>query len=124
MKSDIVPVLRACARGNLGQDTIAWHDKAAVCVVMASGGYPMAYDKGFEITGLDTVMKMDDVYVFHAGTAYQDGKIVNSGGRVLGVTGLGDSVAEAIECAYSAVDRINWQGVHFRKDIGKKALNR
>jgi phosphoribosylamine--glycine ligase len=122
MKSDIVPVLQACARGNLAQDSIEWHDKAAVCVVMASGGYPAAYDKGFEISGLDAVLQMDDVYVFHAGTTLRDGKVVNQGGRVLGVTGLGDNVAEAIECAYSAVDRINWQGVHFRKDIGRKAL--
>ncbi|MGD9019608.1 MAG: phosphoribosylamine--glycine ligase [Desulfuromonadales bacterium] len=124
MKSDIVPVLQACARGNLDQDHIEWHDKAAVCVVMASGGYPAAYDKGFEISGLDAVLAMDDVYVFHAGTSLRDSKIVNAGGRVLGVTGLGTTVAEAIECAYSAVDRIDWQGVHFRKDIGRKALNR
>jgi phosphoribosylamine--glycine ligase len=124
MKSDIVPVLQACARGNLRQDSIEWHNKAAVCVVMASGGYPASYEKGFEITGLDDVLAMDDVVVFHAGTNLKDGKIVNSGGRVLGVTGLGSTVAEAIECAYSAVDKINWSGVHFRKDIGRKALNR
>ena len=68
MKSDIVPVLQACARGTLDQDSIEWHDKAAVCVVMASGGYPASYGKGFEITGLDAVLAMDDVYVFHAGT--------------------------------------------------------
>ena len=124
MKSDIVPVLQACARGNLQQDSIEWHDKAAVCVAMASGGYPSSYEKGFEISGLDDVHAMDDVMVFHAGTSLQDGKIVNTGGRVLGVTGLGSTVAEAIDCAYSAVDKINWSGVHFRKDIGKKALNR
>ena len=124
MKSDIVPVLQACARGNLEQDSIEWHDKAAVCVVMASGGYPAAYDKGFEIMGLGTVLEMDDVYVFLAGTSLQYGKVVNTGVRVLGVTGLGETVADAIECAYSAVDKINWSGVHFRKDIGKKALNR
>jgi len=124
MKSDIVPVLQACARGNLSQDVIEWHDKAAVCVAMASGGYPGSYEKGFEITGLEEVLGMDDVMVFHAGTSLKDGKIVNAGGRVLGVTGLGSTVAEAIECAYSAVDKINWSGVHFRKDIGRKALNR
>jgi phosphoribosylamine--glycine ligase len=124
MKSDIVPVLQACARGDLQQNAIEWHDKAAVCVVMASGGYPSSYAKGFPIMGLEEVLKMDDIMVFHAGTSLEDGKIVNSGGRVLGVTGLGKTVAEAIERAYSAVDRINWQGVHFRKDIGRKALNR
>ncbi|MDT8444646.1 MAG: phosphoribosylglycinamide synthetase C domain-containing protein, partial [Desulfuromonadales bacterium] len=114
----------ACARRNLQQDTIEWHDKAAVCVAMVSGGYPASYDKGFEITGLEEVLGMDDVMVFHAGTDLKDGKIVNAGGRVLGVTGLGSTVAEAIERAYSAVDKINWSGVHFRKDIGRKALNR
>ncbi len=124
MKSDIVPVLQACARGNLQQDSIEWHDKAAVCVAMASGGYPAAYEKGFEITGLEEVLAMDDVMVFHAGTTLEDGKIVNAGGRVLGVTGLGDTVAEAIDCAYRAVAKIHWNGVHFRKDIGQKALNR
>ena len=124
MKSDIVPVLQACARGNLQQDAIAWYDKAAVCVAMASGGYPGPYEKGYEITGLDDVLTMDDVVVFHAGTSLEGGKVVNAGGRVLGVTGLGHTVAEAIECAYRAVDKIHWKGVHFRKDIGKKALNR
>lgn len=124
MKSDIVPVLQACARGNLQQDSIEWYDKAAVCVVMASGGYPAPYEKGFEITGLDDVLAMDDVVVFHAGTSLKDGKIVNTGGRVLGVTGLGSTVAEAIACAYNAVDKINWSGVHFRTDIGRKALDR
>lgn len=124
MKSDIVPFLQACARGNLLQDSIEWHDKAAVCVAMASGGYPASYNKGFEITGLDDVLAMDNVVVFHAGTSLKDGKIVNDGGRVLGVTGLGNTVAEAIDCAYSAVRKISWSGVHYREDIGKKALNR
>lgn len=124
MKSDIVPVLQACARGDLRQDSIEWHDKAAVCVVMASGGYPASYTKGFEIKGLDDVLAMDDVVVFHAGTSFEGGKIVNTGGRVLGVTGLGSTVAEAIDCAYAAVDKISWDGVHFRKDIGQKALGR
>ncbi len=124
MKSDIVPVLQACARGDLQQDSIEWHDKAAVCVVMASGGYPAAYAKGFEITGLDNVLAMDDVMVFHAGTNLENGRIVNAGGRVLGVTGLGRTVAEAIACAYGAVAKIHWKGVHFRRDIGRKALNR
>ncbi|MDH3998107.1 MAG: phosphoribosylamine--glycine ligase [Desulfuromonadales bacterium] len=124
MKSDVVPVLLACAKGELRQDSIEWHDKAAVCVVMASGGYPASYEKGFEITGLEDVLQMDDAYVFHAGTSLEEGKVVNTGGRVLGVTGLGTTVAEAIACAYRAVDKVNWSGVHSRKDIGQKALNR
>ncbi|WP_298039569.1 phosphoribosylamine--glycine ligase [uncultured Desulfuromonas sp.] len=124
MKSDVVPVLQACARGELTQTSLEWHDKAAVCVVMASGGYPASVDKGHEIRGLAEAAAIDDLIVFHAGTAEKDGKIVNSGGRVLGVTGLGDTVASAIDKAYAGVEKICWEGVQFRKDIGRKALNR
>ena len=97
---------------------------AAVCVVMASGGYPGQFTKGLEIQGLEAAEGIKDLMVFHAGTAFQDGKIVNSGGRVLGVTGLGRTVATAIEKAYAGVKVIHWDGVHYRTDIGKKALNR
>ena len=124
MKSDIVPVLQACARGDLGGATLDWHDKAAVCVVMASGGYPGTFETGLEITGLDKAETVDELMVFHAGTAFQGGKIVNHGGRVLGVTGLGATVAEAIAKAYEGVELIRWRDVHYRKDIGQKALNR
>ncbi|PLX82204.1 MAG: phosphoribosylamine--glycine ligase [Desulfuromonas sp.] len=124
MKSDVVPVLQACARGELTQTSLEWHDKAAVCVVMASGGYPASVDKGHEIRGLAEAAAIDDLIVFHAGTAEKDGMIVNSGGRVLGVTGLGDTVASAIDKAYAGVEKICWEGVQFRKDIGRKALNR
>jgi phosphoribosylamine---glycine ligase len=124
MKSDLVPVLQACARGDLSGSVLEWHDKAAVCVVMASGGYPASYQKGFEISGLDDVAAMQDLVVFHAGTSLKDGKVVNQGGRVLGVTGLGSTVAEAIERAYQGVAKISWDGAHFRTDIGRKALNR
>ncbi len=124
MKSDIVPVLQACARGELTQDSIEWHDKAAVCVVMASGGYPGRFEKGLPISGLDAAAKIDDLVVFHAGTTLIDGVVVNNGGRVLGVTGLGADVASAIECAYLGINEIRWQDVHYRKDIGQKALNR
>ena len=124
MKSDIVPVLQACARGELQQESIDWHDKAAVCVVMASGGYPAAFEKGLPISGLETAAELADLMVFHAGTAFRDGAVVNNGGRVLGVTGLGATVTEAIEKAYQGVDCIHWENVHFRHDIGAKALNR
>ncbi len=124
MKSDVVPVLQACARGDLSGASLEWHDKAAVCVVMASGGYPAAYETGFEIFGLDDAGGMQDVVVFHAGTRFDEGKVVNSGGRVLGVTGLGATVAEAIARAYQGVAKIHWQGAHFRTDIGRKALYR
>ena len=124
MKSDIVPVLQACARGELQQDSIDWYDKAAVCVVMASGGYPGAFEKGLPIAGLERAAMLDDLVVFHAGTKLKEGQIVNNGGRVLGVTGLGNSVREAIDKAYEGVAAIDWQDVHYRKDIGARALNR
>ncbi|PLX80823.1 MAG: phosphoribosylamine--glycine ligase [Desulfuromonas sp.] len=124
MKSDIVPVLIECAEGNLTKSELEWHDKAAVCVVMASGGYPGSFEKGLPISGLDDAAKLDDLIVFHAGTVAKGGQVVNNGGRVLGVTGLGDTVASAIEKAYQGVELITWQDVHYRKDIGNKALSR
>ncbi len=124
MKSDIVPVLLGVAKGDLSGVAIEWHDKAAVCVVMAAGGYPGDYRKGDEIRGLDSVAAIDDLYVFHAGTAAKDGKVVTAGGRVLGVTGLGTTVKDAIDRAYQGVGRICWEGVQFRTDIGAKALKR
>ena len=122
MKSDLVPLLVAIAAGDLGNLTIDWHDQAAVCVVMAAAGYPGDYGKGAEIHGLDTAAAIDDLIVFHAGTASQDGKIVTNGGRVLGVTGRGDSVKAAIAKAYAGVRVIHWPGAQYRTDIGKKAL--
>ena len=124
MKSDIVPVLLAVANGDLSGVTIEWHDKAAVCVVMAAAGYPGDYSKGEVITGLDEAAKLDDVYVFHAGTAMKDGRCVTNGGRVLGATAMGDTVQEAIDLAYQGVARISWPGVQYRTDIGRKALKR
>lgn len=122
MKSDIVPILKACAVGELGDRALEWHDKAAVCVVMASGGYPADYVKGLPITGLEDAAELEDVMVFHAGTALELGEIVNRGGRVLGVTGLGSTIAEAISSAYRAVEKIHWDRVHYRRDIGARAL--
>jgi phosphoribosylamine--glycine ligase len=124
MKSDIVPILMAVAEGDLGDKTIEWHDKAAVCVVMASEGYPGEYRKGDMIEGLEVSTRSEDVYVFHAGTALKDKTCVTNGGRVLGVTALGSSVQQAITTAYEAVGRITWKGVQFRSDIGRKALDR
>jgi phosphoribosylamine--glycine ligase len=124
LKSDLVPVLLACARGDLSGIELEWHDKAAVCVVMAAGGYPGDYVKGQVIEGLDAAAGIEDVVVFHAGTTVQNDEIVTAGGRVLGVTGLGTTVAEAIDRAYQGVKAIRWQDVHYRSDIGRKALNR
>ncbi len=124
MKSDVVPVLQACARGELDLERLEWHDKAAVCIVMASGGYPANFEKGYPISGLEEAAGIEDLMVFHAGTAARDGEIVNNGGRVLGVTGLGATVKDAIDKAYSGVKLIDWYRVHYRRDIGAKALNR
>jgi phosphoribosylamine--glycine ligase len=124
LKSDIVPVLLATAEGDISSVQLEWHDKAAVCVVMAACGYPGDYSKGDEITGLDTTAGMEELFVFHAGTAEKEGRFVTNGGRVLGVTALGDTVKEAIDRAYAGVAAISWKGVHYRTDIGKKALGR
>lgn len=124
LKSDLVPVLLACARGDLSGIELEWHDQAAVCVVMASGGYPGDFPKGLPISGLDAAAQLDDLVVFHAGTAVADGRVVTAGGRVLGVTGRGPTVAAAIDTAYRGVRAISWEGAHYRSDIGRKALTR
>jgi phosphoribosylamine--glycine ligase len=124
MKSDIVPVLLATAQGDISSIKLEWHDKAAVCVVMAAGGYPSDYRKGDEITGLDKAAAIEDLFVFHAGTARKDGSYVTNGGRVLGVTALGTTVRDAIDRAYDGVAAITWPGVQYRTDIGNKALGR
>lgn len=122
MKSDIVPILMAVANGDISKIEIEWHDMAAVCVVMAAAGYPGDYPKGDVISGLDEAAKIDDLFVFHAGTGEKDGSFVTSGGRVLGVTGRGKTVADAIRKAYEGIAAISWRGAQFRKDIGAKAL--
>ena len=122
MKGDIVPILEACMKGNLSQYKIEWDNRASVCVVMTSKGYPGDYEKGKIIEGLKEVSRMERVFVFHAGTTLKDGKIMTSGGRVLGVAGLGEDIPRAIERAYQAVKKISWDGVHYRTDIGQKAL--
>ncbi|WP_085815005.1 phosphoribosylamine--glycine ligase [Geoanaerobacter pelophilus] len=124
MKSDIVPILMAVASGSLEGVEIEWHDKAAVCVVMAAEGYPADYRKGDFIAGLDAAGRIEDLVVFHAGTKATGEGVVTSGGRVLGVTALGTTVKEAIERAYQGVKEISWPGVHYRKDIGAKAMKR
>jgi len=122
MRGDIIPILEACIKGNLSQYQIEWDSRASVCVVMASKGYPGDYEKGKTIQGLKEVSQMKDVFVFHAGTALKDSQMITNGGRVLGVTGLGEDIPRAIEKTYQAVKKITWDGVHYRKDIGQKAL--
>lgn len=124
MKGDVIPILEAVIDGNLDTVKMEWDDRKTVCIVMAAGGYPGSYEKGKVIEGLDAFKGRDDLVVFHAGTAERDGEIVTSGGRVLGVTALGDGLDEAINTAYDAVRSISWDGVYFRNDIGKKGLAR
>ncbi len=124
MKDDIIPVIDAVIDERLETCRLDIDPRASVCVVMASGGYPGKYKKGWEIKGIDAANRMRDVVVFHAGTSADGKKILSQGGRVLGVTALGDTVAEAIEKAYKAVAKITWSKVHFRTDIGQKALVR
>lgn len=122
LRGDIIPVIEACLEGDLRGVGLSWDSRAALCVVMASQGYPGGYEKGKEIYGLQEVAGDPDVYVFHAGTTFKDGKYLTAGGRVLGVTGLGKDIREAIAVTYRAVAKIHWEGVHYRRDIGKKAL--
>lgn len=120
LKTDLIEIMEACVEGRLDKTDIKWHDNAAVCVVLASGGYPVEYKKGYEITGLDEIAKRKDIVVFHAGTAEKDGKFVTNGGRVLGITGIGKDLDEAIKIAYEGVDMVDFKDKHFRRDIGIK----
>jgi phosphoribosylamine---glycine ligase len=122
MQSDSVPLFEACIDGTLDQEKVEWKPQTAVCVVMAAEGYPGSYEKGKVITGLKATAEGSDVMVFHAGTKLADGKTITSGGRVLGVTALGADTKSAIANAYQAVEQISWDGVHYRKDIGRKAI--
>jgi phosphoribosylamine---glycine ligase len=123
LKTDLLDILEATVDGRLAEIGPAeWDPRPSVCVVMASKGYPAEYKKGFEITGLDDAAKLPDVKVFHAGTAVKNGKVVNNGGRVLGVTAQGDTISQAKLNAYRAVKCIRWEGAWCRKDISDKAI--
>jgi len=122
LKTDLVDVFDATTNGLLNQVSLSWDPRPAVCVVMAAGGYPGTYEKGKAISGLEEAAKMDDVAVFHAGTKCKGDQVVTNGGRVLGVTALGDDYQGVIDRAYEAVNKISWDGIHFRRDIGNKAL--
>jgi phosphoribosylamine--glycine ligase len=124
LKSDLIPVLEATIDGKLSHHKMELEDRASVCVVVASGGYPGSYEKGKVISGLQEAARVRDAFVFHAGTALKEGRVVTNGGRVLGVTALGNGIQEAIQRAYEAVAKISWEGAYYRKDIGHKALAR
>lgn len=120
MDSDLVEIMEAVIDGKLAEKTLKWHDKPAVCVVVAAGGYPKSYRKGDEITGLKAAA--DKAVVFHAGTKLVDGKITSNGGRVLGVTAMGSDIKNAIDNAYEAVDKIHFADCFSRRDIGHRAI--
>ncbi|MDY4920116.1 MAG: phosphoribosylamine--glycine ligase [Phascolarctobacterium sp.] len=124
LDGDLAEIMLACATGTLDKAEVAWYDKAAVCVVMASGGYPESYEKGKEITGLEAAAEDKDVVVFHAGTKEAEGKIVTSGGRVLGVTAVDATIRAARDRAYVAVEKIGFEKGFYRKDIAWRALKR
>lgn len=119
MKTDIIDVFEACIDGTLDRIDLQFEDNAAVCVVLASDGYPVSYQKGYPIDGLDAFRGRDGYYVFHAGTAKRDGRIVTNGGRVLGVTATGADLQEARRNAYHAVDWVSFENKFYRHDIGK-----
>lgn len=124
LKGDLVPIMEATIDGTLHAHKLEIDERPAVCVVMASEGYPGGYPKGLPISGLDKARRMKNVVVFHAGTAKQGDSVVTSGGRVLGVTAVGSGIQNAVAAAYKAVSAISWKGVHYRKDIAGRALNR
>lgn len=119
LETDLVDICEAVIDEKLSDLDIKWKDGAAACVVIASGGYPVAYEKGKEISGLDENGQVDGAIVYHAGTKFENGKFLTNGGRVLGVTAVADTLDEALEKAYKAVSKIKFDEMHFRKDIGK-----
>jgi len=124
LKSDLLKVLLAVCDGKLNEITLHWDQRPAVCVVMASAGYPGRYEKGKKIIGLDEAGSIEDVVVFHNGTDAGDLDTITNGGRVLGVTALGQTIEDAKTRAYQAVDKINFDGAYYRRDIADKAIKR
>ena len=124
LQSDLVPLLEATIDGKLNHMQPQWYEDPAVCVVLCARGYPGPYDKGYEIRGLDKLSHWDRGFVFHAGTAKENGRWITSGGRVLGVTARGSDIGSAVKNAYSAVSEVAWDGMHYRKDIARRAIAR
>ena len=124
LQGDLLDILHAAADGRLNDVKVSWSDKTALCVVMAANGYPGSYEKNTVIEGLSQAAQVDGVMVFHAGTAQKDGKIISVGGRVLGVTAVGENIGHAKRLAYEGVDQIQWAGGFCRRDIGWRALEK
>ena len=123
IKTDLVDIIQASLNGSLDSIEAKCYNKCAVCVVVASGGYPGSYETGKPISGLDEAGALEGVTVFHAGTKIQDGRVVTSGGRVLGVTGVGDTFKEARDRAYAGVSKISFEAMHYRRDIGQRVIS-
>lgn len=124
LKNDLPALLMATAEGRVREVSVEWSDQAAVCIVLASNGYPGKYRTGTEIKGLDALTSWGSGYAFHAGTSQKNNRWYTAGGRVLGVTALGDTVTEAAQEAYEGVNRIDWDGMHYRRDIAQRAMKR
>jgi phosphoribosylamine--glycine ligase len=120
LQNDIIEIFNAVIDERLDEIDVKWDDNAAVCIVAVSGGYPLKYNTGFEIKGIENAEKVPGVIVFHAGTRYNGGKYYTAGGRVLGVTAVSDTLEDAIIKAYEGVNKINFMDIHYRKDIGRK----
>lgn len=122
LDADLCEIFEAIYNHTLADVDIKWKSGSCTCVVMASGGYPLSYLKGIEISGLDDMGQVEGAFVYHAGTKLSDGKMLTNGGRVLGVTCRGETLSEALDKSYAAVKKISWENVHYRKDIGQRAL--
>ena len=122
LDGDLLKIMIACTEGKLEESMVSWKKAAAACVVEASGGYPGPYEKGKEILGMNRMGQLDGVTIFHAGTRYEAGRYYTNGGRVLGITAVAPTLKEALEQAYAGVDKVTFEGMHVRRDIGAKAL--
>jgi phosphoribosylamine--glycine ligase len=122
LQTDLLDVIEACMDGRLTQVGVRWQDASAACIVLASGGYPDHYDKGKTVVGIEEAAGMDHVLVFHAGTRREGQLVVTSGGRVLGVAAVGPTLASTLHRAYTAVEHVSFEGMHYRRDIGAKGL--
>ena len=123
LDSDLITIMESCIDGTLADVEIKWKDAAAVCIVMSSGGYPAKYNNGDAISGIENAQQQG-AYVFHAGTAAHDGQFVTNGGRILGVTAIANDIKQAVDKAYQAVEKIKFNGMHFRKDIAYRAMKK
>ena len=122
LKTDLLTIMRAVHDEKLSEVTIEWEDKACACVILASGGYPQKYHKGYEIDGLDDYGQVEGVTIYHAGTAWKDGKYYTNGGRVLGVSAVGDTLEQALQLSYDKIKEIRFTDMHYRTDIGRKVV--